>query len=151
MERVVRKAVAEKVGFGGAGTYWWGKFGEREKTERLRPDGQEDAQSLWHRILLSVLVVSALPQASSPLTRTTALAPNSYPTTGSHLGPPLSAAESVPSHACLKMLNPPAAPHEAPLYVTQALPLPLALSPATPNPPHPHPAHKASHRQNRAF
>lgn len=99
MERVVRKAVAEKVGFGGAGTYWWGKFGERKRTERLRPDGQEDAQSLWHRILLSVLVVSALPQASSLLTRPTALAPNSYLPQAPTLGPPRSTAESFPSHA----------------------------------------------------
>lgn len=47
MQRVVRKAVAEKTESGGAGTYWLGKFGEGERTERLRPDRQEDVQCLW--------------------------------------------------------------------------------------------------------
>lgn len=41
--------MAEKMGPGGAGTYYWGKFGEGERTERLKPDGQENAQSLWPR------------------------------------------------------------------------------------------------------
>lgn len=65
-------------------------------------------------IFPSIPVVTALDRASSLLTRTTVPGPNWPPTTGSRLRPTVNAADHSPSHSCLKMLEPPAAPREAP-------------------------------------